>query len=114
MLGNIINGAMIQRCYGNSVVFQYKYYRTATLISSSDALVFHNNNVHSGRNIHITVCVYKKQYISFNVLYDVSLKCQNSSQCSEIEYQTFICPIIFSAKYIHTVHIPCLCSVNNM
>lgn len=71
-----------------------------------------NNHVHTGRNIHISC--YKKQYSGlFNVLYVVS-ECQNSSQCSGIEYhQTFICPI-YNFSQVHTVHIPCLCSVNNI
>lgn len=97
-------------CLGNTVIFNYN--RRVTLISSfSDAIIFHNH-VHTGRNIHISC--YKKQYSGiFNVLYVVS-ECQNSSQCSGLEYhQTFICPI-YSFSQVHTVHIPCLCSVNNI
>lgn len=79
--------------------------------SASDAIIF-QNHVHTERNIHLSC--YKKQYSGlFNVLYVVS-ECQNSSQCSEIEYyQTFICPI-HSFSQAHTVNIPCLCSVNNI
>lgn len=92
------------------VIFNYN--KRLTLISSfSDAIIYHIH-IHTGRNIHI--CCYKKQYsVLFTVLYVVS-ECQNRSQCSGIEYiQTFICPI-FSFSQVHTVHIPCLCSVNNI
>lgn len=61
------------------------------------------------------IYTYKNKQCSglFNVLYVVS-ECQNSSQCSGVEYhQTFMCPI-YSFSQVHTVHIPCLCSVNNM
>ncbi len=81
----------------------FNYRRRVTLIFSySDAIIFHNH-VHTGRNIH---SCYKKQYSGlFNALYVLS-ECQNSSQCSGIEYQTFICPL-YSFSQVHTVHIPC-------
>lgn len=89
----------------------FNYRRSVTLIFSfSDAIIFYKH-VHTGRNIQMSF--YTKKNILVYSMHDES-ECQNSSQCSSIEYhQTFIRPL-YSFSQVHTVHIPCLCSVNNI
>lgn len=104
-------------CLGNTVV--YNYSRRVILISSfSDAIVFHNH-VHTGRNIHISR--YKKRkkqnnilaYSMYSMLY-LNVKIAHNALEQNIIIRHLFVQFIVSAKYIHTVHIPCLCSVNNI